>query len=105
MPISTAKSTPPTNSQIDSGYLTHATTWFGGDFNYDGIVNGSDYTLIDNAFNTQSAVVTATLANPTVEIAAEITAPTAVPEPSAAALAAVASMTLLRRRKTSSPQL
>jgi hypothetical protein len=26
-----------------------------GDFNYDGMVNGSDYTLIDNAFNQQSA--------------------------------------------------
>ena len=24
--------------------------WFNGDFNYDGTINGSDYTLIDNAF-------------------------------------------------------
>jgi hypothetical protein len=40
-------------SRIDNGYLSHLTGWLNGDFNYDGVVNGSDYTLIDNAFNTQ----------------------------------------------------
>ncbi len=38
---------------IDNGFNTHATGWINGDFNYDGVIDGSDYTLIDNAFNTQ----------------------------------------------------
>ncbi len=40
---------------IDNGFNNSLTGWHNGDFNYDGIVNGDDYTLIDNAFNTQSA--------------------------------------------------
>jgi hypothetical protein len=40
-------------SRIDNGYLHHLTGWFNGDFNYDGVVDGSDYTLIDNTFNMQ----------------------------------------------------
>ena len=51
-------------SLIDSGYITHAVGWYNGDFNYDGVINGSDYTLIDNAFNTQGAAV------PTAQVAA-----------------------------------
>jgi hypothetical protein len=42
-------------TKIDNGYNTHQTGWENGDFNYDAVVDGSDYTLIDNAFNTQSA--------------------------------------------------
>ncbi len=38
---------------IDNGFNNTLTGWHNGDFNYDGIVNGDDYTLIDNAFNTQ----------------------------------------------------
>ena len=38
---------------IDNGFNNNLTGWHNGDFNYDGIVNGDDYTLIDNAFNTQ----------------------------------------------------
>jgi hypothetical protein len=38
---------------IDNGYNAHLSGWQNGDFNGDGVVNGSDYTLIDNAFNTQ----------------------------------------------------
>ena len=30
---------------------SHATGWANGDFNYDAAVDGSDYTLMDNAFN------------------------------------------------------
>jgi endonuclease/exonuclease/phosphatase family metal-dependent hydrolase len=94
-------------SLIDSGYLNHATTWFGGDFNYDGVVNGSDYTLIDNAFNTQSAVLTASIAGPDADITAEIAGTSAdigepsraVPEPATGAMTVVASLALLRRRK------
>jgi len=39
-----------------------ATGWLNGDFNYDGAINGSDYTLIDNAFNTQGASLAAQVA-------------------------------------------
>ncbi len=38
---------------IDNGFNNSLTGWHNGDFNYDGVVNGDDYTLIDNAFNTQ----------------------------------------------------
>ncbi len=38
---------------IDNGFNNALTAWHNGDFNYDGVVNGDDYTLIDNAFNTQ----------------------------------------------------
>ncbi len=40
---------------IDNGFNNALTGWRNGDFNYDGVVNGDDYTLIDNAFNTQGA--------------------------------------------------
>ncbi len=40
---------------IDNGLNNGLTNWQNGDFNYDGVVNGDDYTLIDNAFNTQGA--------------------------------------------------
>ena len=38
------------------------TGWANGDFNYDAQVNGTDYTLIDNAFNTQGASLAAEVA-------------------------------------------
>ena len=40
-------------TRIDYASLHGGTGWFNGDFNYDGTVNGSDYTLIDNAFNSR----------------------------------------------------
>jgi guanyl-specific ribonuclease Sa len=36
---------------IDNGFNTQATGWYNGDFNYDGSINGDDYLLIDNAAN------------------------------------------------------
>jgi len=42
-------------SRIDNTVLFPATGWFNGDFNYDSVVDGSDYALIDNAFNAQGA--------------------------------------------------
>ncbi len=38
---------------IDNGLNNALTGWHNGDFNYDGLVNGDDYTLIDNSYNTQ----------------------------------------------------
>ncbi len=60
---------------IDNGLNNALTGWRNGDFNYDGVVNGDDYTLIDNAFNTQGAAI---LAQP-----AELILVSAVPVPSA----------------------
>ena len=39
-------------TRLDAGAVTHATGWANGDFNGDGVVDGSDYALADNAFNT-----------------------------------------------------
>ncbi len=44
---------------IDNGFNNSLTGWHNGDFNYDGVVNGDDYTLIDNAFNTQGTSLAA----------------------------------------------
>ena len=46
-------------TKIDNGFNTHATGWLNGDFNYDGTVDGSDYTLIDNAFDMQGSAYSA----------------------------------------------
>ena len=65
-------------------------------FNYDGYVNGSDYTLIDNAYNTQGPAISSEVASTTAEIAG-VTA--SVPEPASVALLACGSVCLLRRRR------
>ena len=36
---------------IDNGFNSQQTGWANGDFNYDGSINGSDYLLIDNVAN------------------------------------------------------
>jgi Dockerin type I domain len=41
-------------SLIDNSYNSANTAWQTGDFNYDGHVDGSDYSLIDNAFTMQT---------------------------------------------------
>jgi len=63
--------------------------------NYDGVVNGSDYTLIDNAFNSQRGSLAAIVAIPTEQIAT----PTSVPEPVTLGFAGFAMLALLRRRR------
>jgi len=80
--------------QIDDGFESHLTGWYNGDFNYDGVINGDDYTLIDNAFNSQGSVsVTSAVFVPTEMIAV-------VPEPaSLGPLAAATVGFIMRRRK------
>jgi hypothetical protein len=41
--------------QINNGFLNHLTGWFNGDFTYDGSINGSDYFVINTAFNYMGA--------------------------------------------------
>ncbi len=48
---------------IDNGLNNGLTGWRNGDFNYDGVVNGDDYTLIDAAFNSQGPALTASSAS------------------------------------------
>jgi chondroitin AC lyase len=79
-------------SLIDNGYLHQLTGWYNGDFNYDGVINGSDYTLIDNAFNSQGTQISSVIAIPTFGIAV-------VPEPAGMGVLAVATVSMLRRRK------
>ncbi len=55
---------------IDNGFNNSLTGWRNGDFNYDGVVNGDDYTLIDNAFNTQGASLAGLAGSPAEMIAA-----------------------------------
>jgi subtilase family serine protease len=42
---------------LDNGFNTGASGWINGDFNYDGKINVADYTLTDNAYNLQSATL------------------------------------------------
>ena len=62
---------------IDNGFNTHLTGQFNGDFNLDGVVNSADYILIDNSFNTQGGISLA-IATPAAKIAGN-TRPTAAP--------------------------
>jgi autotransporter-associated beta strand protein len=65
---------------IDNGFNTHQSGWLNGDFNYDGVVNGDDYLLIDNSFNSQPSPL-AVGVEPTEMIAATAQQIAAVPEP------------------------
>ena len=66
-------------TKIDNGFNTLGSGWVNGDFNYDNHIDGSDYTLIDNAFNTQGS----TLA-PTAQLATQLAG--SGPAPFAAAI-------------------
>ncbi len=83
---------------IDNGFNNNLTGWHNGDFNYDGVVNGDDYTLIDNAFNTQGASLAAVPAA-SAEMIGSSTNSVAVPEPVALALAGLSAAQLLLRRR------
>ncbi len=85
-------------TRIDNAYLQPLTGWQNGDFNYDGVVNGSDYTLIDNAFNTQGVQRTAEIAATTTQIAGSGFA-SSVPEPTSLGLLATGAFGLLGRRR------
>jgi hypothetical protein len=86
-------------SRIDNGALNHLTGWFNGDFNYDGVINGSDYTLIDNAFNTQGAQLDGQIAGGAAVATAQIGATTAVPDPATVGIFAVGCLVPGRRRR------
>jgi uncharacterized protein (TIGR03382 family) len=63
-----------------------------GDFNYDGVIDGGDYGIIDNNIQAQGAPFP-------VSGALELAGVSAIPEPSACGFALLAAGALLRRRK------
>jgi hypothetical protein len=97
--------------QIDNGFQNGLTGWNNGDFNYDGVINGDDYTLIDNAFNSQGSVSFAggsagpaeMIASDTDQIA-EPSSSSGVPEPTSMGLLAIGALALLRRGRRRGPQ-
>ena len=50
-------------TQIDNGFNTQASGWSNGDFSYGGSVNATDYLLIDNAFDAGAASLAAVADN------------------------------------------
>jgi len=84
--------------QIDNGFQNHLTGWSNGDFNYDGVINGDDYTLIDNAFNSQGAALhTVSSAGPAEMIAGASSS--AVPEPATLSMIGTGAAGLMMRRR------
>jgi autotransporter-associated beta strand protein len=83
-------------AKIDLGFLTNLTGWQNGDFNYDNVINGSDYTLIDNAFNMQGVNLATEIASPTAQIAGA--GSSSVPEPASLMLIGMGALGLLGRR-------
>ncbi len=81
---------------IDNGFNNTLTGWRNGDFNYDGVVNGDDYTLIDNAFNTQGASLAA---DPQEMIASDTAQVASVPEPASMVALAIGLVGILGRRE------
>jgi hypothetical protein len=57
---------------IDNGYNAGLTGWLNGDFNGDGKVDATDYSLIDAAYLSHNASLAAELANPLAQSTAEI---------------------------------
>jgi autotransporter-associated beta strand protein len=86
-------------SRIDNGYAKGLSGWYNGDFNYDGVVDGSDYTLIDNAYNAQGVRLTDQLADPGAISTAQVAAAAPVPEPTCLAAGAMLGLALLGRRR------
>ena len=44
-------------SLIDNGFNNSLNGWFAGDYDYNGVIDGTDYSLIDNSFNNQGAAL------------------------------------------------
>ena len=67
--------------RIDAGFVGKLTGWANGDFNDDGAVDGSDYTLIDNAFDQQAAsAAAAVVADPAAVVVHPAAAAVAAPD-------------------------
>jgi hypothetical protein len=81
---------------IDAGFSASGTLYQQGDFNYSGNIDADDYWLIDRNY---TKVASFPLAPGAPVEGAAVAGVTAVPEPAAGALLALACGTLLRRRR------
>jgi hypothetical protein len=79
-----------------------------GDFNYDGVIDGADYGVIDNTVQLQGApfpgvvfgsVASGAVASSALANGATVSGGTAVPEPATLSIIAVAAASLLGRRR------
>jgi len=84
-------------AKLAAGKFQHEKDWKTAVLKIANTIDGSDYTLIDNSFDTQGAALSAEVATATAEIAA--TSAAAVSEP-ANLLLAVSGVTLLRPRRS-----
>ncbi len=84
---------------IDNGFNNGLTGWHNGDFNYDGVVNGDDYTLIDNAFNTQGGALNEIPGGALATSTSQIAGSSAVPEPGTLSVVGMGAAALLIRRR------
>jgi arabinan endo-1,5-alpha-L-arabinosidase len=87
--------------RIDSNFGTSSPNWSKGDFNYDGRVNGDDYFILDSNLGRQ----TLGQFNAATPAGAADFGTTAVPEPGALSVAAVAGALALRRRRRSDKRI
>ena len=94
LPRITCKSTTASTAAAPRPWLA-----LNGDFNYDGAINGSDYTLIDNAFNSQGSVSFAGVSAGPAEMIATNTDQIAEPEPGTLSLITIGAIGLLNRRR------
>jgi len=76
-------------SLIDNGFNNQLTGWLWGDYDYNGVVDGTDYSLIDNSFNNQGSPMLTGDPKPVSGV---------VPEPTTLCLLSLSALGILTKR-------